>query len=82
VRPKYETKIKSKKQEKNDIEWSNPCGDQTTHFVNCTKNFNAENYYSNCKKTRTTSNGRPTICVSSANKRKTKVGWAVAIGQR
>jgi len=33
-------------------------------------------------KTRTTSNGRPTICVSSANKRKTQVGWAVAIGQR
>jgi hypothetical protein len=25
-------RIKNKKQGKNDIEWSNPCGDQTTHF--------------------------------------------------
>jgi hypothetical protein len=33
-----------------DIEWSNPYGDQTTHFVNCTESPNVPNFSYNCKK--------------------------------
>ncbi len=57
-------------------------GDQIIHFIGCTKNLNAENSYCNHKKKRTTSNAGPIICVSFANKRKTQVGWAIAVGQR
>jgi len=32
------------------IEWSNPYGDQATHFVGCTESFSAENSSCNCKK--------------------------------
>jgi hypothetical protein len=72
-------KLRIKKPRRSDIKWSNPCGDQTTHFVSCTENFNAQNFCSNCRKTKITFDAKPTICVSSANEKKTQVGWAIAI---
>jgi hypothetical protein len=33
-----------------DIDWFNPYGDQMTHFVRCTKSFNAPNFSYNRKK--------------------------------
>jgi hypothetical protein len=55
------TKLKVRKLKGNDIKWSNPSGDQVTHFANCTENLNAENSCYDCKKTRTTFDVRPTI---------------------
>jgi hypothetical protein len=42
-----------------DIKWSNPYGNETTHFVGCTENPNAENSSCNHKKTITTFDPRP-----------------------
>jgi hypothetical protein len=61
-----------KKSKGSDIEWSNPYGDQVTHFTNY-----IEMSYYNCTKIRITFNARPTICVSSAIKGKTQVGFKV-----
>jgi hypothetical protein len=33
-----------------DINWSNPYGNQTTHFVSCTESFNPPNFSCNWKK--------------------------------
>ncbi len=71
-----------RKPQRNDIKWSNPWGDQATHFVGCTERPNADNYSYNRKKVGTTSDGGPIICVSFAKKRKTQVGWATIIGQK
>jgi hypothetical protein len=76
---KPESKIK--KPRGSDIKWSNPCGNQITHFTNYTKSPNAKNPYSNCKKTITTSDAKPTICVSSTNEGKTQVGWVAIVWQ-
>jgi hypothetical protein len=65
----------------NDIEWSNPYGNRTTHFIACTKSLNDKNSCYNHKKIGTTSGMGPIICVSSINERKTQIGWVVAIGQ-
>jgi hypothetical protein len=65
-----------------DIEWSNLCGNQATHFNDCTKNPNVENSCCNHKKTRTTFDVGLTICVSSTNDGKTQVERVVTIGQR
>jgi hypothetical protein len=46
------------------------------------KRLNVENSYCNCKKTKTTSDAKPTICISSTNEMKTQVRWAVVIGQK
>jgi hypothetical protein len=72
------SKLKSrvKKSRGNDIEWSNLGGDQITHFVGYIENPNAKNSYYNCKKTRTTFDARPSLCVSSVNIRKTQIGQA------
>jgi len=64
------------------IKWSNPYGDQTTHFIDYTKSPNAQNSCCNCKKTRTTSNVGPTICVTSANEGKMQVGWADVVRRK
>ncbi len=45
----------------NDINWSNRCGDQSTHFDGCIENLNVENSSCNNKKIRTTFNARPTM---------------------
>ncbi len=45
------------------IKWSNPCGDQATHFDGCIENPNANNSY-NRKNVGTIYNAGPTICVS------------------
>jgi hypothetical protein len=65
-----------------DTYWFNPCGNQVTHFINCTKNLNAPNSSCNCKKTNNTFEARPIMCVSVASERKTQVGWVVAVGRR
>jgi hypothetical protein len=33
-----------------DIDWSNQCGNQVVHFVDCTKSPNAPNFFYNHKK--------------------------------
>ncbi len=73
---------KIRKPWRSDIEWSNPCGDQITHFVEYTKSSNVKNSSYNYKKTGTTSDEGPTICVSFVNKGKPQVEWAATIGQR
>jgi len=35
-------KLEVRKPGGNDIDWSNPYGDQATHFFGCTKNFNVK----------------------------------------
>ncbi len=62
-------KLRVKKPRESDIKWSNPCGDQATHFNDCTKILNLENFSYNHKKIITTSDARPTICVSSYQQR-------------
>jgi hypothetical protein len=41
---------------------------------------NVTNFAYNCKKTSTTSEGGPTICISSTNEKKTQVGHVASIG--
>jgi hypothetical protein len=65
-----------------DIDWSNPCRNQATHFVDCIKSPNAPNSFYNRKKTCNTFEVGSTMCVSFANKEKTQVGWTVAVGRR
>jgi hypothetical protein len=67
---------------RNYIEWFNPCGDQTTHFDTYIENPNVDNSSCNHKNVRTTFDAKPTICVSSAKERKTKIGWIVIVRQR
>jgi hypothetical protein len=78
----WKLKSKVRKPRRSDIRWSNPCVDRTTHFTDCNENLNAKNSCYNCKKIRTTSNARPTICISSTNERKRQIGWTLDIGQR
>jgi len=71
--PKYKKpKSRVKKPRGSDIEWSNPYGNQVTHFVGCTKNHDAENSSCNHKKVGITSDIGPIICVSFINKKKHK----------
>jgi hypothetical protein len=65
-----------------DIKWSNPYGDQITHFIGCIKSPNVEKIYCNHKKIVTSLNARPIIFVSSANERKTQIGLADVVGQK
>ncbi len=51
-------------------------------FTSCTKIPNANNFSYNCKTTRTTSDVRPIICVSSTKERKTQVRWDITIRQK
>jgi len=60
-------KLGVKKLRSSDIKWSNPYGNQVTHFITCTESINAENFFYNHKKTRITSDVGPMICVSSVN---------------
>ncbi len=53
--------LEVKKLRRSDIKWSNPCGDQITHFDHCSESANVENSCCNCKKIRTTSDLRPTM---------------------
>jgi hypothetical protein len=75
-------KLKVRKLGKNDIKWFNLCGYQTTHFVGCIISLNVENSYCNHKKTRTTSDVKPTICISFANKGKTQVRVVAILRRR
>jgi hypothetical protein len=77
--PKPELGVK--KPRGSDIKLSNPLGDQVTHFAKYTKSLNAKNSYCNYKKIRTTFDTKPTICISSTNKRTTQARWVV-VGQR
>ncbi len=67
---------------RNDINLSNPYGDQTTHFVDYTKSFNASNSSYNCKKKGNTFEAKPIMCVSFVNEGKRWIGWAVIVGRR
>jgi len=64
------------------IKWSNPCGDQATHFASYIESPNDDNSSYNHKNAITTYNAGPTICVSSAREGKTQVGWAITVRQR
>jgi hypothetical protein len=75
-------KLGIRKLRRSDIKWSNPYGDQVTHFTSYTKKFNAKNSYCNHKKTRTTFDAKPIICVSSTNKGKTQARWVAIVGRR
>jgi hypothetical protein len=47
---KQELKIRKPRVKKirgSDIMWSNLCGNQVTHFINCTENLNGKNSYCN-----------------------------------
>jgi hypothetical protein len=66
----------------NDIKWSNPYGNQAIHFVGCIESLNANNSSYNHKNARTTSNVKPTVCVSSAKEGKTQVRWATIVRQK
>ncbi len=65
-----------------DIDLFNPYGDQTTHFVDYIKSFNASNSSYNCKKKGNTFEEKSIMCVSFVNEGKTRIGWAVTVGQR
>jgi hypothetical protein len=56
----------------NDIELSNPFGDQATHFTGCTKSPNVDNSSYNHKNVGTSFDVGPTICVSSTKEGKNK----------
>jgi hypothetical protein len=58
---KPESKVR--KPRGNDIKWSNPCGDQATHFNDYIEIPSFENSSCNHKKIGATSNAGPTICV-------------------
>jgi len=75
-------KLKIRKLEGNDIEWSNPYGNQTIHFVDYIESPNVKNYKYNCKKIGTTFDVGLIICISSTNKGKTQVRWVATIRQR
>jgi hypothetical protein len=51
-------------------------------FVGYTESFNAKNLLYNYKKIGTTSNVRPTMCITFANAGKTEVRWGATIGWR
>jgi hypothetical protein len=74
--------LKIRKPQGSDIKWSNPLGDQATHFASCTERPNANNSSYNHKNVGTTSDVGLIICVSFAKKRKTQVRWATIIRQR
>jgi hypothetical protein len=73
----WKPELRVKKWKGSDIEWSNPYGNQVTHFINY-----IEKHYCNRKKIRTSSNARHIICISPANKGKTQIGWIIIIGQK
>jgi hypothetical protein len=58
-----------------DKKWSNPCENQATHFVAYIESLNTKNFSCNHKKTRTTFDTRPIICISPTNIKKTQVRW-------
>jgi hypothetical protein len=60
-----------------DIECSNPYGNQTTHFISCTKGPKANNSFCNYKNATTTFDVGPTICVSSTKEGKTQARWVM-----
>jgi hypothetical protein len=66
----------------NDVDSFNLCGDQATHFVSYTENPNAPNFSCNCKKKGNTFEVKPIMHVSSANERKTQVGWATIVRRK
>jgi hypothetical protein len=78
----WKPKSRVRKLRGSDLKWSNPCGDQTSHFVGYTKSPNAQNFCCNSKKTKTTSYARSSICISSINERKTQVRWVIVIGPK
>jgi hypothetical protein len=53
--------LKVRKPRGSDIKWSNPYGDQATHFVGCIESLNADNSYCDHKKIKTTSNVGPSL---------------------
>jgi hypothetical protein len=53
--------LKVRKSKGSDIKWSNPYGDQTTHFVGCIESPNVHNSCYNHKKTKTTYNAGPSL---------------------
>ncbi len=59
----WKPKLGIRKSGGSDIEWFNPCGDQATHFTNCTESPNVKNSNCKCKKTRITFDVGPTTCV-------------------
>jgi hypothetical protein len=80
ITPKiWKLKSKVRKSGKSDREWSNPYGNQATHFTGCT---NAKKISCNCKNVRTTYDARLNICVSSNKEKKTQVRLVVDVGQK
>ncbi len=78
----WKLKLGVRKLKGNDIECSDLCGDQIMHFIGYIESPNAKNSCYNRKKIGTTSNARPTICVSFANKWKTQVCSAIVVRWR
>jgi hypothetical protein len=72
----WKPKSKIWKPRGSDIKWSNPWGDQATHFVGYTKRLYAKNSSYNHKNAKKTFDVQPTICVSSTEEEKTQIRWA------
>ncbi len=75
-------KSRVKKPRRSDMKWSNPYGEQVTHFLGWTKNLHVENSCYNHKKIITTFYAGLIICVSSTNEGKTQIHWAFVRGQK
>jgi hypothetical protein len=69
----WKLKLGIRKLKGSDIEWSNPCGEQTTHFIGCTENPKVKNSCCNHKKIGTTFDAKPIIYVLFANEKETQV---------
>jgi hypothetical protein len=54
-----------------DMDGSNPCGDQTTHFTKWMESLNVASSTSKCKNVNTMFEIGPTICISLTNEGKT-----------
>jgi hypothetical protein len=72
----------SRKLEISDINWSNPCGNQATHFTNYIESLNAPNSSYDHQNANSTCEAKWTMCISFINKRKTQMRWAVATRQK
>jgi len=65
-----------------DIDWFDPYGNKTTHFIDCIKSLNVVNSSCNHKKIGATFEAIRTMHVSFTNEGKIQVGWVTIIGQK
>jgi hypothetical protein len=69
-----------KKHGRSEMDRSNICGHQTTHFANWMESLNVTNFDYNHKNVSIAFEIGPTICISLTSKKKSQVGQANVIG--